>query len=354
VGARSAGIITPCMKYAKALPDDAMIVSCQAARVSDVVNRSTILSRKFMPLPRRKKALELGRSLGFTTLAYTVEGVVTDCRPGKATIGSEMKGLHRPRRPTSRVLENPDLPRTGHVQGGYWMGGGGGKNAEITRLGLSLPTISPRPSPSQPTPRRAFWNHDSYGEPKERVGNYLATHLGIPSADAWWLFGDGDNDTRCSPGPALSGDAEHGWPAGLRSAKHVAPRLTKPHSPAAVIWSCQPHLQLLLRCDGLRCAAGLSITSKKSRHDPRSHTTANRSSALVPVRMQNQLSSVGLQQKFPQLEIPPWPDRRQFADAECVPRARCSSRLHSVAMLPPVAAVKMGWPRASRQNPLPR
>jgi hypothetical protein len=64
-------------KYVAALPGVQWVVSCQGGEVSDA-SRTTMLSRQFLPAAAVEKTLEAGHALGFSTVAYMVEGVFTD------------------------------------------------------------------------------------------------------------------------------------------------------------------------------------------------------------------------------------------------------------------------------------
>ncbi|HSY17003.1 MAG TPA: Cof-type HAD-IIB family hydrolase [Candidatus Acidoferrales bacterium] len=200
------------LKYAQALPGVQWIVSCQGGEVSDVT-RSTILGRKFMPVAEAKKALELGHSLGFTTLAYTVEGVVTDCRTdGQSDF--EMKGYTDLAGLQPVVLETRDLLARDTFKV-IWMG----DPAALTRLSLADITT---PTVQAIRTQARFLEFMPVAASKGTALEILATHLGIPSADAV-VFGDGDNDIPMFAWAGTSVAMPHGWPLALRNAKHVAP-----------------------------------------------------------------------------------------------------------------------------------
>src|SRR5512143_2022094 len=64
-------------RYAEALPGVEWLVSCQGGEAADA-DRRVILRREFLPAKEAKRGVELGRSLGFTTVVYGVESVFTD------------------------------------------------------------------------------------------------------------------------------------------------------------------------------------------------------------------------------------------------------------------------------------
>lgn len=204
------------LKYAHALPGVQWIVSCQGGEVSDV-NRSTVLSRIFLPVAAVQKNLELGRSLGFTTVAYSVEGVVTDVPGGSGAaaqsdfemkVYTELAG-HRPAVLATRDLLAHDLFKV------IWMG-------EPSALsGLSLVDIT---SPDvQAVRTHARFLEFMPGEAsKGSALKLLAARLGIPSSAAV-VFGDGENDVPMFAWAGASVAMPHGWPLALRRAKHIAP-----------------------------------------------------------------------------------------------------------------------------------
>ena len=196
------------LKYARALPGLQWIVSCQGGEVSDV-DRATVLGRKFLPADAVKKNLELGRSLGFTTVAYTVEGVVTDAKSDfEMEFYTELAGL----RPT--VLKTGELLSQKMFKV-IWMG----EPAALTRLALA--EVAAPPVQAVRTHAR-FLEFMPVEASKGAALKLLATRLGIPAAAAV-VFGDGENDIPMFEWAGASVAMPHGWPLALRSAKHVAP-----------------------------------------------------------------------------------------------------------------------------------
>jgi Cof subfamily protein (haloacid dehalogenase superfamily) len=204
------------LKYAQALPGVQWMVSCQGGEVSDV-SRTTILGRTFLPATEAKRNMELGRSLGFTTIAYTIEGVVTDLTTGSATDAQsdfEMKlytdlAGHRP-----IVLETADLLARDMFKV-IWMG----DPSALTHLSLADVTS---PAVQAIRTQARFMEFMPTKASKGSALEILAARLGIPASDAV-VFGDGDNDIPMFEWAGTSVAMPHGWPLALRRAKHVAP-----------------------------------------------------------------------------------------------------------------------------------
>lgn len=195
-------------KYALALPGVQWIVSCQGGEVSDV-SRTTILSRTFLAAADVRKNLALARSLGFTTVAYTVEGVVTDTQTdAELEFYTELAGL-RP-----MVLNTGDLLARALFKI-IWMG------APDALSRLNLAELAEPPLQIIRTNAR-FLEFMPVTASKGAALAILAARLGIPPAAAV-VFGDGENDVPMFEWAGESVAMPHGWPLALRQAKHVAP-----------------------------------------------------------------------------------------------------------------------------------
>ena len=200
------------LKYARALPGVQWIVSCQGSEVSDV-DRTTVLGRTFFSTAEAKRTTELGHSLGFTTLAYTVEGVVTDVTADSRS-DSEMKGYtdlagHQPVVLATHELLARDIFKV------IWMG----DPAALSQLSLAEVTS---PTVQAVRTQARFLELMPTDASKGAALKLLAARLGISSSDAA-VFGDGENDIPMFEWAGTSVAMPHGWPLALRSAKHVAP-----------------------------------------------------------------------------------------------------------------------------------
>ncbi|MDR3457465.1 MAG: Cof-type HAD-IIB family hydrolase [Verrucomicrobiae bacterium] len=200
------------LKYARALPGVQWIVSCQGGEVSDV-DRQTILGRKFLAAADVKKTMDQGRCLGFTTIAYSVDGVVTDFRPDTQSdfemkVYTDLAG-HRPDVLATRDLLARDLFKV------IWMG----EPAALSHLSLADVTS---PAIQAVRTHARFLEFMPVAATKGAALRLLAARLGIASSEAV-VFGDGDNDIPMFEWAGTSVAMPHGWALALRSAKHVAP-----------------------------------------------------------------------------------------------------------------------------------
>src|SRR5450756_715029 len=192
------------LKYAQALPGVQWIVSCQGGEVSDV-DRTTVLGRTFLSASDVKKTMDLGRSLGFTTVAYTVEGVVTDAKSDfEMDFYTELAG-HRPVALASRDLFAREMFKV------IWMG----EPSALSRL--SLADVAAPPVQAVRTHAR-FLEFMPVDASKGTALKLLAARLGIASSDAV-VFGDGENDIPMFEWAGTSVAMPHGWALALRSAK---------------------------------------------------------------------------------------------------------------------------------------
>jgi Cof subfamily protein (haloacid dehalogenase superfamily) len=196
-------------KYADALPGVQWLVSCQGGEVSDV-RRQKILSRAFLPGAQAKAALELGQSLGFTPVAYSVDGVYTDAHWNEELeFYAELAG-HRP-----VGVSTPELLKQEVIKV-IWMG----EPELISGVGLPLSQLPPSV--------QAVRTHERILEfmpANVSKGSALATlagSLGIDGSEAV-VFGDGENDIPMFDWAGVSVAMPHGWAAAIRHATWVAP-----------------------------------------------------------------------------------------------------------------------------------
>jgi hydroxymethylpyrimidine pyrophosphatase-like HAD family hydrolase len=184
------------------------MVSCQGGEVSDV-SRAHVISRSFLPTPNAKQALELGRSLGFTTLAYGVDGVFTDTKWNfDLNFYAELSG-HRPNEVRPDELFARDLFKV------IWMG----EPEAISRV-ASEEVAAPKVQVVQTQAR--FLEFMPASVSKATALGTLTLRLGI-SAEETAVFGDGDNDVPMFEWAGISVAMPHGWPRAVASAKYVAP-----------------------------------------------------------------------------------------------------------------------------------
>jgi Cof subfamily protein (haloacid dehalogenase superfamily) len=195
-------------KYAEALPGVSWMVSCQGGEVSDV-SRTRVLGREFLPATEVKQALELGRCLGFTTLAYGVEGVFTNTDWNfELNFYADLAGY----RPT-KVLQSEMLARD--VFKVLWMGVPDAISNAL-RESVATPTVQVVQTQAR------FLEFMPAAVSKATALETLASHLGFTAAETV-VFGDGDNDIPMFEWAGVSVAMPHGWPRALQSAKLVAP-----------------------------------------------------------------------------------------------------------------------------------
>jgi Cof subfamily protein (haloacid dehalogenase superfamily) len=195
-------------KYVASLPGIQWMVSCQGGEVSDAA-RTTILSRQFLRSAEVAKITEAGRTRGFSTVSYTVEGIVTD-----SASDYEM-GFYADLTGQRPVL----LPRSELLARGIfkviWMG----EPADLSRVALADVT-SPQTQGVRTNSR--FLEFVPAEVSKGSALATLAAHLGIQPAAAV-AFGDGENDIPMFAWAGMSVAMPHGWPLARARAKLVAP-----------------------------------------------------------------------------------------------------------------------------------
>jgi Cof subfamily protein (haloacid dehalogenase superfamily) len=195
-------------KYVAALPGVQWVVSCQGGEVSDA-NRTTILSRQFLPAAAVEKTLEAGHALGFSTVAYTVEGVFTDSASDfEMDFYTDLVG----QRPV--VLDRSELLAR-DVFKVIWMG----EPADFSRVVLADVVSPPVQAVRTNTRFLEFMPADV------SKGSALATlvsRLGIQPSTAV-VFGDGENDIPMFEWAGFSVAMPQGWPLARAKAKLVAP-----------------------------------------------------------------------------------------------------------------------------------
>jgi Cof subfamily protein (haloacid dehalogenase superfamily) len=195
-------------KYVAALPGVQWVVSCQGGEVSDA-HRTTILSRQFLPAAAVEKTLEAGHALGFSTVAYTVEGVFTDSASDfEMDFYTDLAG----QRPV--VLDRSELLAR-DVFKVIWMG----EPADFSRVVLADVVSPPVKAVRTNTRFLEFMPADvSKGSALAR----LVSRLGIQPSTAV-VFGDGENDIPMFEWAGFSVAMPQGWPLARAKAKLVAP-----------------------------------------------------------------------------------------------------------------------------------
>jgi hypothetical protein len=195
-------------KYVASLPGVQWVVSCQGGEVSDAA-RTTILSRQFLRSAEVAILTEAGHTRGFSTVGYTVEGVVTDSASDyEMDFYADLTGQRPVVLPRSELLAR-DIFKV------IWMG----EPADFSRVALAEVT-SPPMQGVRTNPR--FLEFMPAEVSKGSALATLAAHLGIQPAAAV-AFGDGDNDIPMFTWAGMSVAMPHGWPLARARAKLVAP-----------------------------------------------------------------------------------------------------------------------------------
>jgi Cof subfamily protein (haloacid dehalogenase superfamily) len=196
-------------KYALALPGVQWVVSCQGGEVSDA-HRKTILSRTFLPGGPARDVLELGSSLGFTPVVYSVEGVFTDAAwNGEMDFYRDLAG-HAP-----VILSTAELFQRGIFKV-IWMG----EPEKLSSIALAAGQLPPSVQSVRTNAR--FLEFMPVEVSKGTALATLAGKLGIDRSDVV-VFGDGENDIPMFHWASTSVAMPHGWPEALRQATWVAP-----------------------------------------------------------------------------------------------------------------------------------
>lgn len=194
-------------KYADMLHGVQWIVSSQGGEVCDL-QRKTVLSRKFLPRFEVERTLEAGCSLGFSTVAYTVEEVFTESAwDDGLDFYTDLAGLTPVEMKRDELLKR-DIFKV------IWIGTAEG----LTKAAEEMPA----------TPIQVVRTHKRFLEfmpadvSKGVALEVLASRLGIDASEAV-VFGDGENDIPMFEWAGTSVAMPHGWPLALTKATCVAP-----------------------------------------------------------------------------------------------------------------------------------
>jgi Cof subfamily protein (haloacid dehalogenase superfamily) len=196
-------------KYADALPGVEWLVSCQGGELSDTP-RKTVLTREFLPAASVEETLALGRALGFSSIAYSVDGIFTDSGPNeRLEFYADLAG-----HPASRV----GAPEFRHQQifKILWAGEAPAIEASVVQANSMM------------APVQAVRTHQRLlefmpvGVSKASALKIIAERFAIQPSEVI-AFGDGDNDVPMFEWAGLSVAMAHGWPSAIQRATHVSP-----------------------------------------------------------------------------------------------------------------------------------
>jgi Cof subfamily protein (haloacid dehalogenase superfamily) len=196
------------LKYVKALPGVQWVVSCQGGEVSDAA-RTTVLSRRFLQPAEVAALTDTGRTRGFSTVGYTVEGVFTDSTSDlEMDFYTDLAG-HRPVVLPRNELLARDIFKV------IWMGEPAGLS-QVAPADVTLPRVQAVRTNTR------FLEFMPADVSKGSALATLALHLGIQPA-AVVTFGDGENDVPMFEWAGMSVAMAHGWPLARARAKLVTP-----------------------------------------------------------------------------------------------------------------------------------
>jgi Cof subfamily protein (haloacid dehalogenase superfamily) len=191
---------------AESLPGVRWIVSCQGGEAANV-DRKQVLLREFLPAPEARLGVKLGRSLGFTTLVYGVDGIITDSAwNNNLAFYSELSGRRPVRSPSQQTSD-------GSVFKVLWVGEPGDIEAarEETAVLGNVQAIRTHKKLLEIMPM---------GVSKASALRIVAESLDIDASETI-VFGDGDNDVPMFEWAGASFAMAHGWPAALQTATYI-------------------------------------------------------------------------------------------------------------------------------------
>jgi len=194
-------------KYADRLHGVQWIVSSQGGEVCDL-QRKTVLSRKFLRRDEAERTLEVGRSFGFSTVAYTVDEVFTESTwDDGLDFYVDLAGLKPVEIERAELLKR-DIFKV------IWIG-----TAErLTKVAAEMPATTIQVVRTH----KRFLEFMPADVSKGTALEVLAARLGINASEAV-VFGDGENDIPMFEWAGASVAMPHGWPLALKRATCVAP-----------------------------------------------------------------------------------------------------------------------------------
>jgi Cof subfamily protein (haloacid dehalogenase superfamily) len=192
--------------YAEALGGVEWIVACQGGEAADV-RRGRVLRREFLPTAKAQLGFDLGKDLGFTSLAYGVENICTDSTWNPdIQFYADLAGRAPAHAPREKCLEFP-------VFKVIWLGDpekiNGAVNAAASIQGVQMVRTHAKIIEMMPL-----------GVSKASGLKAVAESLGIQPGEAA-VFGDGDNDVPMFEWAGVSVAMAHGWPSALKAATYV-------------------------------------------------------------------------------------------------------------------------------------
>jgi Cof subfamily protein (haloacid dehalogenase superfamily) len=196
-------------RYGAALPGVQWLISCQGGELSSV-DRTTVLHREFMEGARVRETSELGRRLGFTVVAYAVDGIFTDATWNADLDFYAALSGYRPSLCSAEELSRRETFKM------IWMG----NPNDIERTAAQRP-LDPTAIEMVRT-QASFLELMPVGVSKASALQILARRLNLLPSEII-AFGDGDNDVPMFEWAGFSVAMDHGWPAALKKAAYTTP-----------------------------------------------------------------------------------------------------------------------------------
>ena len=197
------------LKFAAQLPAMRWMVSSQGAEVSDVTRRE-ILAQHFLDPETARRAIAIGRALGFAIVVYADDGVYRLDDAEKISAYAGLDGGKITRLPADADCEHKRLFKV------MWCGDEGSALGIETHPALAALDVT------------HVRTHDYLYEllprdvTKGSAMALLAKHLGVPAAETL-AFGDAENDIPLFQWAATSVAMPSRWTAAHASATIVAP-----------------------------------------------------------------------------------------------------------------------------------
>jgi Cof subfamily protein (haloacid dehalogenase superfamily) len=197
-------------EIAKSVPGVRWLVSSQGGEVSDV-NRSKRLHEVFLEPTLAHQSTQLGLSLGFSVIVYTIDDVRASADDEGVRFYARLAG-------SMPTCCPPDALLVGSIFKIIWVG----NNPALFDALATHAEVAAFPATKVRT-HKYFFEIMPPDVTKGTALAVLAAHLGIDARDAV-TFGDGENDIPMFTWAGTSVAMPHGWPAAREHATFVAPQ----------------------------------------------------------------------------------------------------------------------------------
>lgn len=197
-------------KFATRLPGVEWLVSCQGGELSDIARR-LVLNREFLPEASARKALDLGRSLGLSSVTYNVDGIYTEAGRNRGLqLYTDLSGNAPQRIDVAKLFERPIFKI-------IWIGEAA---SQIDRARAQVNGLAATAQPIRT--HEHLLEFMPPGVSKASALKIMATRLSLTPSEII-AFGDGENDVPMFEWAGFSVAMPHGWPAAIKAATYTAP-----------------------------------------------------------------------------------------------------------------------------------